>query len=89
MCCLVWQMIQKEGVESLTVAELQAASQARGMRALGMPEDRLKSQLSQVYLWSLTPPVLTDCSLSVVGATSGAPGSFLTASTVPCPLPPR
>ena len=49
MCCLVSQMIQKEGVESLTVAELQAASQARGMRALGMPADRLRSQLSQVY----------------------------------------
>ncbi|CAI8058224.1 Mitochondrial proton/calcium exchanger protein [Geodia barretti] len=41
------KMIQKEGVESLTVAELQAASQARGMRALGMPADRLRSQLSQ------------------------------------------
>lgn len=41
-------MIQKEGVDSLTVAELQAASQARGMRALGMPIERLKSQLLQV-----------------------------------------
>ena len=41
-------MIQQEGVESLTVAELQAASQARGMRALGMPEERLRSQLAQV-----------------------------------------
>ena len=47
---MVSQMIQKEGVESLTVAELQAASQARGMRALGMPADRLRSQLSQVYI---------------------------------------
>lgn len=42
------QMIQREGVESLNVAELQAASQARGMRALGMPEARLRSQLAQV-----------------------------------------
>ena len=42
------QLILKEGVDSLTEAELQAASQARGMRALGMPADRLKSQLSQV-----------------------------------------
>jgi LETM1 and EF-hand domain-containing protein 1 len=41
------KMIQEEGVESLTVAELQAASQARGMRALGMPENRLRSQLAQ------------------------------------------
>ena len=41
-------MIMKEGVESLTVRELQAASQARGMRAIGMQESRLKSQLQQV-----------------------------------------
>ena len=41
-------MIQKEGVASLTVAELQAASQARGMRAIGMPESRLRFQLQQV-----------------------------------------
>ena len=41
-------MIQSEGIESLTVAELQAASQARGMRAMGMPEQRLRSQLQQV-----------------------------------------
>lgn len=47
------QMIQKEGVHSLTAAELQAASQARGMRALGMPIERLKSQLQQVrYFWT-------------------------------------
>lgn len=51
MC--VWQMIEAEGVESLTVAELQAACQARGMRALGMPEDILRSQLSQVRFLSL------------------------------------
>ena len=44
------QMILQEGMESLTVAELQAACQARGMRALGMPEDRLRSQLAQVLL---------------------------------------
>ena len=43
-------MIQKESVASLTDAELQAASQARGMQALGMPKDRLKSQLEQVIL---------------------------------------
>ena len=46
--CVVVQMIMKEGVESLTVRELQAASQARGMRAIGMQESRLKSQLQQV-----------------------------------------
>ena len=41
-------LIKKEKVESLTEAELQSASQARGMMALGVPADRLKSQLEQV-----------------------------------------
>lgn len=40
-------LIQKEGIDSLTVSELQSACQARGMRALGVPEARLKSQLGQ------------------------------------------
>ena len=31
----------------MTVSELQSACRARGMRALGVPEARLKSQLSQ------------------------------------------
>ncbi len=43
-------MIQKEGVDSLNVSELQGACQARGMRALGVPAERLKSQLQQVGL---------------------------------------
>ena len=42
------KLIDKEGIDSLDVKELQSASQARGMRALGMPIDRLKSQLQQV-----------------------------------------
>ncbi|XP_071505477.1 mitochondrial proton/calcium exchanger protein-like [Diadema antillarum] len=41
------KMIKKEGVDSLTEAELQVACQARGMRALGVPKERLKSQLEQ------------------------------------------
>lgn len=41
------KMIQKEGVDSLTIWELQAACRARGMRALGVPEERLKFQLEQ------------------------------------------
>ena len=45
------QMIQSEGVDSLTVEELQSACQARGMRAIGMSMDRLRSQLAQVGLW--------------------------------------
>ncbi|XP_018347871.1 PREDICTED: LETM1 domain-containing protein LETM2, mitochondrial isoform X2 [Trachymyrmex septentrionalis] len=41
------KLIEKEGVESLTRAELQQACRARGMRAYGLPESRLKEQLSQ------------------------------------------
>eukprot|EP00731_Ephydatia_muelleri_P021382 Em0013g1109a len=41
------KMIQSEGVDSLTVEELQSACQARGMRAIGMSMDRLRSQLAQ------------------------------------------
>ena len=40
-------MIKKEGLDSLAVWELQEASRARGMRALGVPVDRLKVQLQQ------------------------------------------
>ena len=43
-------MLMKEGIDSLTVPELQAACQARGMRALGMPVERLQSQLTQVII---------------------------------------
>jgi LETM1 and EF-hand domain-containing protein 1 len=41
------RMIMKEGVESLDDVELQAACQARGMRALGLPVQRLRNQLDQ------------------------------------------
>lgn len=40
-------MIKKEGVDSLTIPELQAANRERGMRALGVSEARLRSQLQQ------------------------------------------
>ncbi|CAG2103897.1 unnamed protein product, partial [Medioppia subpectinata] len=55
------QMIQKEGVDSLTVPELIQACRARGMRALGISEVRLRSQLSQWLELSLNekiPPSL-------------------------------
>lgn len=55
------RMIQKEGVSSLTVPELQQASRARGMRALGVAEDRLRTQLEQWLELSLNekiPPSL-------------------------------
>ena len=35
-------------MDSLNDAELQTACQARGMRALGLPPQRLKAQLLQV-----------------------------------------
>ncbi|XP_027555666.1 mitochondrial proton/calcium exchanger protein [Neopelma chrysocephalum] len=41
------KMISEEGVDTLTVKELQAACRARGMRALGVTEQRLKEQLKQ------------------------------------------
>ncbi|KFZ51970.1 hypothetical protein N338_03596, partial [Podiceps cristatus] len=41
------KLIAEEGVDSLTVKELQAACRARGMRALGVTEQRLKEQLKQ------------------------------------------
>ncbi|KAF6371948.1 leucine zipper and EF-hand containing transmembrane protein 1 [Rhinolophus ferrumequinum] len=41
------KLISEEGVDSLSVKELQAACRARGMRALGVTEDRLRDQLKQ------------------------------------------
>ncbi|PIO26199.1 hypothetical protein AB205_0083310, partial [Aquarana catesbeiana] len=41
------QMISKEGVDNLTVAELQGASRTRGMRSLGLTEEQLKEQMKQ------------------------------------------
>lgn len=42
------QLIAEEGVESLNVNEVQAACRVRGMRSLGVTEERLREQLSQV-----------------------------------------
>ncbi|XP_046749325.1 mitochondrial proton/calcium exchanger protein [Diprion similis] len=55
------RMIDKEGVESLTRAELQQACRARGMRAYGMPDSRLREQLAQwldLSLGEKVPPTL-------------------------------
>ncbi|XP_058157553.1 mitochondrial proton/calcium exchanger protein isoform X2 [Dasypus novemcinctus] len=41
------RLITAEGVDSLNVKELQAACRARGMRALGVTQDRLREQLKQ------------------------------------------
>lgn len=51
------RLIEKEGVESLTRAELQQACRARGMRAYGMPENKLREQLAQWLDLSLNKKV--------------------------------
>ncbi|XP_077966790.1 mitochondrial proton/calcium exchanger protein-like isoform X2 [Styela clava] len=40
-------LIQREGIDNMTAQELQTACQARGMRALGVSEQRIKQQLQQ------------------------------------------
>lgn len=55
------KVIQKEGIESLTAAELQQTCRTRGMRAYGMSEDALRMQLAQWLDLSLekkVPPSL-------------------------------
>lgn len=51
------RMIQKEGVDSLTLGELQAASRARGMRSYGLSLDQLKNQLLEWINLSLNEKV--------------------------------
>lgn len=51
------QMIQRDGVNSLTLAEVQQACRARGMRAYGVPETRLRNQLTQWLDLSLNKKV--------------------------------
>ncbi|KAG9488633.1 hypothetical protein GDO78_004922 [Eleutherodactylus coqui] len=55
------EMISKEGVDNLTVAELQAASRSRGMRSLGLTEEQLRHQVKQwldLHLKENVPPSL-------------------------------
>ncbi|XP_014205667.1 mitochondrial proton/calcium exchanger protein [Copidosoma floridanum] len=51
------KLIEKEGVDTLTRTELQQACRARGMRAYGMPEQRLREQLLQWLDLSLSKKV--------------------------------
>lgn len=51
------KMIQKEGVDSLSLAEVQQACRARGMRAYGVSEERLRTQLKQWLDLSLNEKV--------------------------------
>ncbi|PAA91787.1 hypothetical protein BOX15_Mlig014269g1, partial [Macrostomum lignano] len=62
------QLIQSEGLDKLNVAELQAACRARGMRSLGMSEERLRQQLAQwldLHLNSKVPTSLLLLSRSL------------------------
>lgn len=82
------QMIQKEGIDSLTVAELQAASRARGMRAMGLPESKLRYQLAQWLDLSLNeniPPSLLLLSRAMLLSDTLPPTEQLkaTISTLP------
>ncbi|XP_033757274.1 mitochondrial proton/calcium exchanger protein-like isoform X2 [Pecten maximus] len=54
------KMIEKEGIDSLTTWELQSAVRARGMRALGVSEERLKLQLQQWLDLHLTQKIPTS-----------------------------
>lgn len=51
------RMIQKEGVDALNLSELQSACRARGMRAYGISEERLKIQLQEWINLSLNEKV--------------------------------
>ncbi|XP_037090965.1 mitochondrial proton/calcium exchanger protein-like [Pollicipes pollicipes] len=51
------KIIQREGVETMVVEELQSACRARGMRAYGVSVDRLRSQLSKWLDLSLNEKV--------------------------------
>lgn len=55
------RMIQREGVDSLMLSELQSACRSRGMRAYGVSEEKLKTQLAEWINLSLNervPPSL-------------------------------
>jgi LETM1 and EF-hand domain-containing protein 1 len=51
------RVIQKEGIDSLNLSELQSACRARGMRAYGISEERLKAQLQEWINLSLNEKV--------------------------------
>ncbi|KAF2901105.1 hypothetical protein ILUMI_05079 [Ignelater luminosus] len=51
------KMIQKEGIDSLTLHEVQQACRARGMRAYGVSEAKLRNQLAQWLDLSLNEKV--------------------------------
>ena len=63
------RMIQKEGIDSLTLQELQAASRARGMRSYGLSEQQLRHQVMEWVNLSLNekvPPSLLLLSRAIL-----------------------
>merc|ERR1719211_974680 len=51
------RVIRREGIESMTVNEMQQASKERGMRALGLPKEQLVKQLKEWLDLSLNAKV--------------------------------
>lgn len=98
------QLIAEEGVESLNVNEVQAACRVRGMRSLGVTEERLREQLSQVMTSRETEDpficfemtqtqnyvfLLSYLTAAVVGAAPEPADPHLSAASVPSHVPPR
>lgn len=82
------RIIQQEGVDSLAVWELQQACRARGMRAYGLSEERLRLQLHQWLDLSLNekvPPSLLLLSRTLYLPENVRPSDTLAAtiSTLP------
>ncbi|KAJ6652964.1 hypothetical protein lerEdw1_010274 [Lerista edwardsae] len=77
------EMIAKEGVNGLSVSELQSASRTRGMRSLGLTEEQLKEQLRQASsrhpgqvpagLQRQWPPLPIPAALQDISRPSGNP----------------
>ncbi|XP_071448832.1 mitochondrial proton/calcium exchanger protein [Hetaerina americana] len=77
------KLIMKEGIELLTASELQQACRSRGMRAYGVSEERLRSQLEQWLDLSLNekvPPSLLLLSRALLLPDTITPGDQLKAT---------
>lgn len=77
------RVIQKEGIDSLNLVELQNAGKARGMRAYGLSEEQLRHQLQEWIDLSLNekvPPSLLLLSRALMIPESVATGDKLKAT---------
>ncbi|XP_044735836.1 mitochondrial proton/calcium exchanger protein [Chrysoperla carnea] len=82
------KIIQREGIESLSLSEIQQACKARGMRAYGMSEEALRKQLRQWIDLSLNhkvPPSLLLLTRALMLPETVPPGDQL--KTTICTLP--